>query len=233
MNSLDDIARLRAEYENRKRRFAGQDVYSWFNRANLFTIHGRQQAVLTALKRHGFGELRHKKILEVGCGSGGVLAEYLAFGALSGNLFGVDLLLDRLSHAHQWLSCCNIANADGQRLPFPSQAFDLVLQYTTLSSILDPDLRGRICTEMRRVLKPSGLILSYDFWLNPTNSQTQGIRPAEITRLFPNCRYEFHRITLAPPITRKLADLSWGLCSFLEGLKIFNTHYLVCIRPGA
>jgi len=60
---------------------------------------------------------------------------------------------------------------------------------------------------------------------------------AEIKRLFPNCCYEFHRITLAPPITRKLAPVSWGLCLFFESLKIFNiipfgdTHYLVAIRP--
>jgi len=55
--------------------------------------------------------------------------------------------------------------------------------------------------------------------------------------LFPNCLYEFHRITLAPPIARKLAPISWGLCLLLEGLKIFNiipfgdTHYLAAIRP--
>jgi hypothetical protein len=84
---------------------------------------------------------------------------------------------------------------------------------------------------MLRVLRPSGLILWYDFWLNPVNPQTRGIRPAEIKRLFPNCRYEFHRITLAPPIARRLVPISWGLCLFLEGLKIFNSHYLVAIRP--
>ena len=76
------------------------------------------------------------------------------------------------------------------------------------------------------------MILSYDFWLNPTNPQTRGIRPAEIKQLFPNCHYEFHRITLAPPLARRLAPVSWGLCLFLESLKIFNTHYLVAIRPN-
>jgi SAM-dependent methyltransferase len=168
----------------------------------------------------------------MGCGSGGVLGEYLAFGAATCNLFGVDLLPDRLSQAHHWHSGLNLANADGGHLPFPSQAFDLVLQYTALSSILDPGLRRKICAEMLRALKPDGLILSYDFWLNPTNRQTRGIRPAEVKRLFPGCHYEFRRITLAPPIARRLATVSWGLCLFLESLKIFNTHYLVAVRPG-
>ena len=128
---------------------------------------------------------------------------------------------------------------------------------TAISSILDPGIRRNICADMLRVLrspdpasgKPGGMILWYDFWLNPINPQTRGIRPAEIKRLFPNCLYEFHRITLAPPIARKLAPISWGLCLFLESLKIFNiipfgrwsssrslayrdhTHYLATIRP--
>lgn len=233
MKSLDDLARLRAEYEDRKRRFAGSDVYSWLNPAHLFTLQGRQRAVLSALKQHGFLDLSQRRILEMGCGSGGVLAEYLAFGAATCNLFGVDLLPDRLSQAHHWHSGLNLANADGQCLPFPSRSFDLVLQFTALSSILDADIRRSVCAEMLRVLKPDGMILSYDFWLNPTNPHTRGVRPEEIRRYFPGCQIEFHRITLAPPIARRLASVSWGLCLFLEGLKLFNTHYLACIRLAA
>jgi ubiquinone/menaquinone biosynthesis C-methylase UbiE len=205
-------------------------VYSWFNTANLFAVHGRQRAVLTALKRHGFDDLSRLRILEMGCGGGGVLAEFLSYDALPQSLFGVDLLRDRLYHARKQLPASHFYNADGQALPFPSRSFDLALQFTALSSVLDPVIRQNLCKEMLRVLKPSGLILWYDFWLNPTNRQTRGIRPAEIRQLFPDCRYEFHRITLAPPITRRLATISWGLCLFLESLKVFNTHYLALIQ---
>ena len=228
---LDDIARLRDEYEDRKRRFAGSDMYSWFNSANLFAIQQRQRAVLAALKKHAVTNLADLRILEMGCGSGGVLAEFLGFGVLPGNLYGVDLLSDRLVHAHHWLSGSGFANADGQSLPFPSRSFDLVMQYTALSSILDADVRRNICAELWRVVKPGGLILSYDFWLNPTNTQTRGVRPAEIRRLFHGCRFEFQRITLAPPIARRLVPVSWLLSALLEKLNLFNTHYLVAIRP--
>jgi ubiquinone/menaquinone biosynthesis C-methylase UbiE len=120
--------------------------------------------------------------------------------------------------------------ADGSQLPLREHTFDLVLQYTAISSILDPDLRQRMCAEMLRVLKPEGLILSYDFWLNPTNKQTRGLKLSEIHSSFVDCKIDYQRITLAPPITRRLAPVSWGLCLFLESLKIFNTHYLVAIR---
>jgi SAM-dependent methyltransferase len=228
---LSDITRLREEYQDRKRRLAGSDLYSWFNPANLFAIQSRQRAILQALKQNGVTDLAALSILEMGCGGGGVLAEYLGFGALPEKLHGVDLLFDRLLHAHHTLPASGFSNADGCTLPFPARTFDLVLQSTALSSILDPDLRRHICADMLRVLKPGGLILSYDFWLNPTNPQTRGVTPVEIKRLFPNCSYQFHRITLAPPIARRLAPISWGLCLFLESLKVFNTHYLAVIRP--
>lgn len=231
MKPSDDLSRLRTEYADRERRFAGSDVYSLFNRANLFIIQGRQRAVLHALQKHGITQLGDIRILEMGCGRGGVLAEFLTFGALPENLFGVDLLFDRLHDAGDILPGSHFANADGSHLPFPDHSFDLILQYTALSSILDPQLRRAICADILCVLRSSGLILSYDFWLNPTNPQTRGIRPAEIRELFPNCSYHFQRITLAPPLARRLVPISWTLASFLESLRIFNSHYLSVIKP--
>ena len=228
----DDISRLRNEYEDRKSRFAASDMYSAFNEATLFAIHQRQRATLCALKKFGFTRLSEVSIFEMGCGGGEVLTEYLGFGALPEKMYGVDLLSDYLLHSHHILPHSNFANADGQVLPFPNHAFDLVLQSTAISSILNPELRSNICAEILRVLKPGGLILSYDFWLNPTNPHTRGIRPSEIKRLFPKCRYEFHKITLAPPIARRVVPISWMLALFMEKLKVFNSHYLAAIRPG-
>jgi SAM-dependent methyltransferase len=226
-----DHSRLRAEYADRARRFAGSDVYSPFNRANLFAVQGRQRAFLHALRQHEVTDLRQTRILEMGCGDGGVLAEFLTFGASPQNLFGIDLLPDRLSAAKNKLPGSPLVNADGSRLPFPDSSFDLILQFTALSSILDLSLRRDIARDMLRLLRPTGLILSYDFWLNPTNRQTHGLRPVEIRELFPNCQIAFQRITLAPPLARALIPISWGLCYFLESLTIFNTHYLASIHP--
>jgi ubiquinone/menaquinone biosynthesis C-methylase UbiE len=139
-------------------------------------------------------------------------------------------LLDRLEEAHTFLPHLALSNADGQYLPYAAQSFDLIVQFTVFSSILDERVRVNLGHEMLRVLKPGGVILWYDFWLNPTNPQTRGIRPGEIRSLFPNCQYEFHKITLAPPITRRVVPVSWALALLLESLKIFNTHFLVTIH---
>jgi SAM-dependent methyltransferase len=229
---VDDIGRLRIEYARRKRQLVGNDLYSLFNVAYLYAIQQRQRIVLSTLKKNGFINLSKLLIAEIGCGNGSVLTEYLGFGAVLENVYGVDLLFDRLTHARHVLYGAGIANADGQNLPFPSHSFDLVIQSMAISSILDSQIRRNVCFDMLRVLKPTGMILWYDFWLNPTNPQTQGVRPSELRLLFPMCTFEFHKITLAPPLARIVVPISWGIASLLEKLKIFNTHYLVAIHPN-
>lgn len=226
-----DLDRLRAEYLCREQRFARQDTYTLFNPANLFIVQQRQRAVLALLRRESFYPLVRHRILEVGCGAGNVLRELLSFGAAPQYLYGVDLLDWRVAEAKALSPHLPLACADGQNLPYSDDWFDLVLQYTVFTSILDDSVKRNIAQEMLRVLKPNGPILWYDYWLNPTNPHAKGIRPPEIRALFPGSRFAFHRVTLAPPITRWLAPSSWLACYVLERLRIFNTHYLVAIRP--
>jgi ubiquinone/menaquinone biosynthesis C-methylase UbiE len=227
-----DLDRLRAEYARRRNDVADKALYSSFNPAHLFAIQQRQRATLRLLRQQGITSLRGKRILEVGCGSGGVLLEFLGYGAEADALVGIDLLPDRLSDGKRRLPGLNFACADGQRLPFPAGQFDLVLQYTAFSSVLDAQIKANMAAEMLRVLRPDGCILWYDFWLNPTNPQTKGIRGSEIRRLFPDCAFAFRRVTLAPPIARRLVPVSWIGGLLLEKLSILNTHFLAIIRPS-
>lgn len=226
----DDLNRLRTEYANRKRRLSDSNRYSSFNPANLFTLQQRQRAIVQLLRRHGVTRLDHQRIFELGCGTGGVLLEFLGYGATPAALHGADLLPDRVLCAHMRLPHLPLTCADGQYLPYATGAFDLVLQCTAFSSILDNTIKINLAREMLRVLKPTGMIVWYDFWFNPTNAHTRGIRPTEIRRLFQNCQLEFCRVTLAPPLARRLVPFSWLLCAGLEKLKVFNTHYLVAIH---
>jgi SAM-dependent methyltransferase len=226
-----DLDRLRAEYAERQRRLTSSDLYSLFNRGHLFAIQQRQRVLINTIRQASLAPLAGKSILEIGCGSGGVLLEFLTFGALPDMLFGIDLLFTRIVEAHDKLPLAGISCADGQSLPFPNGHFDLVLQFTALSSILDDDIKANVAREMLRMLKPDGAVLWYDFWLNPTNKQTKGIRPQEIRHLFPGCSVTHQKITLAPPVARRIVPWGWGFAIFLESLGILNTHYLAVIRP--
>ena len=158
------------------------------------------------------------------------LQDLLRVGAPSQGLFGADLLLSPLRSAATRLPRQGVLQADGQDLPFQDEQFDLALQFTAFSSVLDEGVRRHMAAEMLRVLKPGGAVLWYDFWLNPTNRQTRGIRPAEIRSLFPGCSFTMRKITLAPPIARRVVPISWGMAQLLEALKLFNSLYLVLMR---
>jgi len=223
--------RIKSVYSSRFDQSRLSGLYTLFSPASLFSLQSRQRASIQCLRNAGHMSLKGLRVLDVGCGSGGDLRFLLALGAEPCDLYGVDLLSDRLSSARHLSPHLGWTQGNAVRLPFAEASFDLVTQSTLCSSVLDRALKQQIAFEMLRVLKRDGLILWYDFWLNPTNPQTHGIRPREIRQLFPGCNYEFHRVTLAPPIARRLASHSWLLCSVLERLRVFNTHYLVAIRP--
>jgi ubiquinone/menaquinone biosynthesis C-methylase UbiE len=153
-------------------------------------------------------------------------------GRSAGKHYTVDLLPDRIAEAKS-LSPCGIRLHCGHAadLPLASDSFDLVVQSTVFTSILEPSVKRQVASEMRRILKTDGLILWYDFQVNnPRNSDVQGVTRQEIYELFPNCRIELRRLTLAPPLLRLLAPYSWLLCHLLSQVPWLCTHYLGAIR---
>lgn len=227
-----DVTRLRAEYAERAAHIGQKtDHYSIFNPAQLFIAQQRQRAILKCLLCNGFYPLRERRILELGCGSGGVLLETLSSGATACHLHGVDLLFECVQTVQQTGHSLLLTCADGQNLPYAAHNFDLTMQFTVVSSVLDDEVKHNLVCELLRVTRPGRMILWYDFWLNPTNAQTRGIRPVETRRLFPNCVIEFYKTTLAHPIARRMVPFGWALAVFLESLGIFNTHYLAAIFP--
>lgn len=228
----EEYARIRNAYRDMNQQLQReQHFFSFRDSAHVYRLQNRYRDALYLLLKVGVRDISGLRILDVGCGDGRMLREFLQWGAQPENLAGIDLRQEPVDQALRLSPNFDIRCASAIEIPWPDNSFDFVCQHTVFSSILDWEMKHKIAAEMLRVVRKTGLILWYDFWLNPTNPYTRGIRPTEIKRLFPDCRFYFKRITLAPPIARKLAPISWGLCGFLESLKIFNTHYLVIIRP--
>lgn len=172
-----------------------------------------------------------KKILEVGCGSGAVLSSFLKEGVPPGNLYGIDIWPERIENAKKLHPnmCFVCKNAD--RLPYPDEFFDIIIQATVFTSILEPRVKKNVASEMVRVLKPDGLIIWHDFRFdNPFNPNVKGIRKREIIDLFPDCQFNFKLMNLNPFIARPLAGFSWSLCNALEKIPILRTHWLATIK---
>lgn len=220
--------RIRSIYAKRQ----GSFRYSWFNQAHVFEVQGLERYILAVLSTADFEHLQEKRILEIGCGQGQWLREFIKWGACPENVTGIDVLQDRVIQARQLSPPgMQIHCGNATRLPFNNASFDLVVQFTVFSSILDSTVKEMVAREMLRVLKEGGLIFWYDFFLNnPSNPDVRGIRKREIAHLFPGCRIEFRRVSLAPPLCRLLAPYTWLVCYALERFRLLNTHYLALIK---
>ena len=235
INLSDPIApteetRIKSAYAKRCSGF----IYSWFHSGHLFLLQGLERRVLALLRAQGWCSLSDKKILEIGCGDGYWLRECIKWGADPENIAGIDLLPDRTARAKRLcpqgveIHCANAAT-----LAFGDNSFDLVFQFTVFTSIFDFNMKQLMAQEMLRVVKEGGLIIWYDFYINnPYNPDVRGIRKHQIMELFPDCRMELHRVTLAPPVARFLAPYSWMACYALEQSRLLNTHYLGVIRKN-
>lgn len=113
---------------------------------------GMQRIVGSMLERYlsPAGGLR---ILDAGCGTGGML-KYLA---KFGSPVGIDVANEAVGLAHQ-RGLDGVARASVEELPFTASVFDLLVSFDVLYHQAVVDDR-RALQEFHRVLKPGGLLL--------------------------------------------------------------------------
>jgi SAM-dependent methyltransferase len=225
----DEVERIRDAYAARAARGA-DERYALHDPANLYLFQRRERALLDLLRRHALTPLDDKRVLDIGCGNGEVLRDFVRYGARPELLCGVDLLPERVAAARERSARgVQFSLGDAADLPYPAGSFDLALMFTVLSSILDNATRRRAADEAMRVLRPGGTLITYDFTWNPTNRDVRGIGRRELRALFAGCAVDARRVTLAPPISRRLACHSWALASACEALPFLRSHLLTAI----
>lgn len=222
-----ESARIQSVYAKR----GDQSRYQHREPAHLFLLQELERQIVSLLQANRLS-VQDQRILEVGCGSGYWLRQFVQWGAKPTKLAGIDLNPSMIANAR---ACCangiTLKVGDASILPFFDESFDLVVQFVMFSSITDAEVRQTIAQEILRVTTTKGTILWYDFFVNnPFNDRVHGIRRAELDRLFPECQMDVRKVTLAPPITRRLARYSWLGCYLLERLRICNTFYLAVIQ---
>lgn len=220
--------RILSSYRNR---LGGHQYFTYEDPAHLSRLHERFQNTLHLLKTNGFHSFMGKKILDVGCGDGNMLRQFLQWGALPEHLAGIDLRPEPIEKAKNINPNLDLRCGSATKLSFPDANFDLVCQYTVFTSILDSGMKRKIAAEMDRVLKPGGAVLWYDFFYNnPTNQDVQGVKKTEIKALFPHYRHHFRKITLAPPIARRIPEALLPIFyPLLSAIPILRTHYLAVL----
>jgi SAM-dependent methyltransferase len=226
---VSEADRIRAVYAKRRTR----PVYSMFEPAQLLAVQERERKLLRLLASCGLASVLEKaRILEVGCGTGSWLREFVRWGARPENIFGIDLVPERIAAARCLCpSAVTLKCQDATDLRDITCRFDIVLQSTVFTSILDPQMKRQIAREMLRVLNPEGMIVWYDFRVNnPINPDVRGIKKKEIEELFSGCNLRLEKLTLAPPLGRPIARMSRTLYRVASTIKPLCTHYLGIIR---
>jgi ubiquinone/menaquinone biosynthesis C-methylase UbiE len=231
--STTELQRIRDVYSARIE--AGVvERYSLLRAGELYIAQDRERTLLRLLGRCGLVELRDIQVLEVGCGRADRLLDWLRWGATAHNLTGVDLMEPLLGSARGKLPSAHFTTASVDKLPFREAAFDLVAQFTLFSSILDKDMRHAAANEMWRVLRPGGVVLWYDLrYPSPYNRDVRPLGKREIVRLFPGAGMHIRSTTLAPPLARGLAPLSWLACEIISMLPVMRTHYTAILQKPA
>lgn len=229
---MNEKERIVAEVARRAAQIP-QGFYALDRPANRFIYRRYTAEARGLLDRAGLKPLRDLRVLEIGCGHGQWLVELQSWGASPGNLYGIDLDAPHICEARRRLPEADLRVGDAAALPWGDGEFDIVIQSTVFTSILDPEMRNAVAREMVRVLRSPGVILWYDFvYDNPRNPNVSGIGIREMRRLFPDLVLRYRRVTLAPPIARRVVPVSEALASALYALPFLRTHIVATLsRP--
>ena len=104
------------------------------------------------------------RILDLGCGYGRVLDQLSQAGY--GNAVGMDFSKKMLAQCRSKFPRLTLVRNDGDKLPFRDWAFDAVLLFTVLTCIPRDDDQRTLLAEVRRVLRPGGILYISDLLIN-------------------------------------------------------------------
>lgn len=225
--ALDEIRRIYADRLRRRdeldtrdpNRLAHTDRIKW-------SAYGRM------LERNRQVPLGKRDVLDVGCQWGTWLALCREqWGQEGGQLCGIELMEPWAERGRRLYPFIDLHSGSGDQLPWPDASFDLVHQGMVFSSVRNAELRDAIAAEIRRVVRPGGYVLWYDFFFNPTNRNTVGMTLPRVRSYFPEWRIvDRARVTLAPPVSRMLERISGGAVEVLTAMKVLNFHHLILLQ---
>ena len=232
--SSAEIRRIRTAYAERERSLAQADFPDRSNPGYQRLVreyHDELQRLLAdRLQPRSVSDCR---ILDVGCGFGIMLNWLHERGVPAQNLFGIDLLPNRIEIARKTFPNFTFVLGNAEQLEFAQAPFDLVLAFTVFSSILDDAMAKNVASSMSRMLAPGGAVVWYDMrYPNPSNPHLRAMTRRRIRQLFPGFELDLETISLLPPVARRLGHFTERMYPLLATLPFLRSHYLGFLRPA-
>lgn len=223
---MDETEKIKLRYEDRK---ADQTVIR--NQSNtvfsIFMAKEREKHYSSILKYY-FKNINSVDFIEIGAGGGANISFFNQLGIPLSNIYANELLESRIIALKNSFPTVN--HLPGNALDIGTeQLYDIVFQSTVFTSILDNDFKKELANKMYALTKPKGIILWYDFVFdNPKNKDVKGVSKKEIISLFPKAKsITFQRVTLAPPIGRRIGKLYSFVNTFFPFLR---THVIAVVE---
>jgi len=116
-----------------------------------------------------------KKVLDVGCGTRGILPVIKADLKL-----GIDPTIEKVKHFFDFPTCGIYISEKAENLSLEDNTMDIVACNNTLNHVEDPEL---VLAQIQRVLKPGGLLL-LEVFIEPMNiAHTHEFNECSLTKL--------------------------------------------------
>ncbi len=227
---MTELERITERYLRRKQ--SCSTLYDLSNPSVYMSTQEKERVLAHWIKTIYNYQISNIRLLEVGCGEGANLLEFIRFGFKPENLVGNELLEERVAKAINNLPIATeILAGDACELKLADSSFEVVYQSTVFSSILDSYFQQKLADRMWSLVKPGGGVLWYDFIVNnPKNSDVKGVPVSRVKSLFPYGEITVWRITLAPPISRLVTKIHPSLYSVFNIFPFLRTHVLCWIR---
>jgi SAM-dependent methyltransferase len=192
-----------------RRNYRNQHLYSPLLPHVYLGMQEKERSIIRLINSHSLQPIDSKRVLEIGCGSGNNLLDLIRIGFNPENLVGNELLEERINLARNRLpAAIKLILGDAAEIDIGSGPFDIVFQSTVFTSLLDNEFQQKLADRMWALVKPGGAVLWYDFICNnPSNPDVRGVPLKRIRELFPKGQFTVGRVTLAPPISRKVSRI--------------------------
>lgn len=218
----DRVARVYARLASRPRQ---QLRWSAENPGNAAI---REELVAAILELAGARLRRAGAILDVGCGTGWWLERLSAEVEIGARLEGLELLPTRASAARLRVPAATITVGDARALPYATNSFQVVSLLTVLSSLPDQDGVRQVLAECTRVLDRGGTLLIWEPRLpTPANRDRLTLSAALFRQALSGMSVTQRRLTLLPPLARRLGPLTPTLYPQLVRVPFLRTHRLI------